>query len=170
MAAGCAVAAGQLPRDIREREGIAYDQRSLGILHFYRDQREFEAAIRVAELMRKYECNRRVISASEVVEIEPAFAECSDQIVGATYTAEDESGDAKKFTQGLAAVCARMGVTFMYGSEAVALEADPANSRIASIEVRTPDGYRSIHARDLVVSLGSYSASFLRPYGVSLAI
>ena len=165
-----ATASRSLLREIRERESIDYDQRALGILHFYRDHREFEAAIRVAELMRKYDCNRRVISASEVVKIEPTFAERSDQIVGATYTAEDESGDAKKFTQGLAAACVRMGVTFIYGSEAVALEAELTAGRIASIEVRTPEGYRSIRARDLVVSLGSYSAGFLRPYGVNLAI
>jgi D-amino-acid dehydrogenase len=63
-----------------------------------------------------------------------------------------------------------MGVTFIYGSEAVALEAERTGSRIASVEVRTPEGYRSIRAHDLVVSLGSYSAGFLRPYNVNLAV
>jgi D-amino-acid dehydrogenase len=160
----------KLLNEIRGREGIVYDQRSRGILHFYRDQREFEAAIPVAELMREYGCDRRVISADQVVEMEPAFEERRSSIVGATYTADDESGDAKKYTQALAEVCARMGVTLLYGSQAVALDADRSNGNVNAIEVRTPDGYRLIRGQNIVVSLGSYSAPFIRPYGVSLRI
>jgi len=39
-------------RQIRADEGFHYDEQSKGLLHFYRDRREFEAAIPVAELMR----------------------------------------------------------------------------------------------------------------------
>jgi D-amino-acid dehydrogenase len=91
-------------------------------------------------------------------------------IVGATYTATDESGDAKKFAQGLAAVCERMGVRFLYGSEVVALHAGEKVGVVQSVELRTPEGYQCLRARDVVVSMGSYSAPFLRPYGVSLNI
>jgi D-amino-acid dehydrogenase len=159
-----------LLQQIRKRENLHYDERTQGILHFYRDQREFEGAARVAELMRKYGCNRTVIDRNRVVEIEPALAERKADIVGATYTAEDESGDALAYTQRLAEVCVREGVTFLYGSEVVAMDADRAAGTVRSIEVRTPEGYRTLRARDIVVSLGSYSAPFLRPYGVSLAI
>jgi D-amino-acid dehydrogenase len=157
-----------LLREIRARENLSYDQRTTGILHFYRDQREFDAALPVAELMRKYGCNRVVVERDRVIEIEPAFADNHESIVGATYTADDESGDALKYTQALAQVCERMGVTFLYGSRAVALDASYGSVR--SVEVRTPAGYRAIAARDVVVSLGSYSQKFLRPYGVSLRI
>ena len=51
-----------LIQKIRADEGFHYDERSKGILHFYRDRREFEAAIPVAELMRKYGCDRKVIT------------------------------------------------------------------------------------------------------------
>src|SRR5690606_21552739 len=88
-----------LIQEIRAREGLQYDQRSNGILHFYRDRREFESAVKVAELMRRYNCNRTVVDKARILEIEPAFAEHIDDIVGATYTAEDESGDAHKYTQ-----------------------------------------------------------------------
>jgi len=159
-----------LLKEISDREGIAYDRRTLGILHFYRDPREFEAAIPVADLMRQHGCNRRIITADEVVRIEPAFEERRDEIVGATYTAEDESGDARKYTQGLAQACIRIGVTFLYGSEVLALDVNRAGHEVKSVEVRTPDGYRSIRGRDVVVSMGSYSAPFLRAYGVSLCI
>jgi len=120
--------------------------------------------------MKKHGCDRRVVDADEVLRIEPAFEDSRREIVGATYTAADESGDAKKFSQALASVCERMGVQFLWSSQIVALDADAEGSNVRSIEVRTPRGYESIEARDIVVSLGSYSAPFLRPHGVSLAI
>jgi D-amino-acid dehydrogenase len=36
--------------------------------------------------------------------------------------------------------------------------------------VRTPSGYRTIRGRNVVFALGSYSAPFLRAYGVRLNI
>src|SRR5262245_6393524 len=156
--------------EIRTRENLQYDQRLKGILHFYRDQREFDGAVRVAELMRKYGCNRNVISKSEALAIEPAFGPNIDAIVGATYTPDDESGDAHKYTQALAKVCADNGVAFFYGSSVVALDAEKSTQHVSAVEIRTPFGYQRLRARDIVVSLGSYSAPFLRPYGVRLNI
>jgi D-amino-acid dehydrogenase len=159
-----------LIQKIRADEGFHYDERSKGILHFYRDRREFEAAIPVAELMRKYGCERKVIDADRVVEIEPAFAEKRNEIVGATYTEGDESGDALKFTQALAQVCERLGGEFRYSYQVTALGADKARGEVRSVEVSGPDGYSTLRARDIVVSLGCWSAPFLRPYGVRLNI
>jgi D-amino-acid dehydrogenase len=159
-----------LLQQIRQREGLHYDERTRGILHFYRDRKEFESAVGVAELMRKYGCNRTVVDTDRVVEIEPALVESRSEIVGATYTAEDESGDALLYTQALAAVCSSMGATFLYGSQAVSIDADRAAATVRSVDVVTPQGFRTLRARDIVVCLGSYSAPFLRPYGVSLAI
>jgi D-amino-acid dehydrogenase len=156
--------------EIRQRENLQYDQRCQGILHFYRDQREFDAAIRVAELMRGHGCNRKLIGRSEVLAIEPAFEDHINDIVGATYTRDDESGDAHKYSQGLAKVCADKGVAFFYGSTVVALEVEKSGQRVASAEIRTPFGYQHLRGRDIVVCLGSYSAPFLRPYGIRLNI
>src|SRR5262249_52642503 len=52
----------------------------------------------------------------------------------------------------------------------VALEADKTKGQVHAVEVRTPTGYRRLRARDVVVCMGSYSAGFLRPYGVRLNI
>lgn len=159
-----------LIQKIRADEGLHYDERSKGILHFYRDRREFDAAVPVAELMRRYGCNRTVIDADKVVEIEPAFAERCGDIAGATYTADDESGDALKFTQNLAQVCAKMGGVFYYNHQVTALDADRASRQVSAVEVCGPDGYLNLQARDVIVSLGCWSAPFLRPYGVRLNI
>ncbi|MCF8477251.1 MAG: D-amino acid dehydrogenase [Pseudolabrys sp.] len=156
----------ELLQKTRRDEGFHYDERSKGILHFYRDRREFEAAIPVAELMRQYGCNRTVIDVDKVVEIEPAFADKRGEIAGATFTAEDESGDALKFTQKLAQVCEKMGGVFFYNHQVTALDADRAAAQVSAVEVCGPDGYRTLRARDVVISLGCWSAPFLRPYGV----
>lgn len=165
-----AVESRSLIRQIRGDENFHYDERSKGILHFYRSAEEFEAAIPVAELMRKYGCERNVIDADKVVEIEPAFADKRHEIAGATYTADDESGDAFKFTQNLAKVCEKMGATFLTNTQVTALGADRAAGEVNSVEVVGPGGYKTLRARDIVVSMGSWSAPFLRNYGVNLTI
>lgn len=157
-----------LIQEIRAREDLQYDQRTTGILHFYRDQREFDDAVQVAELMRCHGCNRNPVGRDRIPEIEPAFAENIDKIVGATYTAEDESGDAHKYTEQLAAVCGRMGADFRYDTEVVALHT--RGKSVEWVELQTDRGYETVCARDIVVSMGSYSAPFLRRYGVRLNI
>jgi D-amino-acid dehydrogenase len=159
-----------LIQQVREREQLQYDHRTKGILHFYRNAHEFESAMKVAELMRRYGCNREVIDRARILEIEPAFAENADKIVGATYTAEDESGDAFKYTQALASVCARKGATFSYDSNIVGLNTDRAARKVNDIEIQTPQGYKTLRARDVIVSLGTYSAPFMRRHGVRLNI
>jgi D-amino-acid dehydrogenase len=52
--------------------------------------------------MQRYGVQRRVVSRDELLRIEPAFKSFGHRIVGGTYTASDESGDAHVFTQALA--------------------------------------------------------------------
>jgi len=91
-----------LLKELRPALGLEYDQRQQGILHLYSDVAEFEHAIPQAALMRDYGCDRVVKSAAECLAIEPALAESTVPIVGGTYTADDESGDARKFAMALA--------------------------------------------------------------------
>lgn len=160
----------KLLQQIRRAEDLHYNDRQKGILHFYRDGQEFESAARVAELMRGIGCERKVIGRDEVLRLEPAFADQIDKVVGATYTGSDESGDAMQFTQKLAEVCAKGGVEFRYSTLVSALDADRGTRRIKAVEVRDAAGYHRLSARDIVVSLGCWSAPFLQPYGIALNI
>lgn len=99
-------------QQLRRDTGLEYDQRTQGILHFYTNPREFDAAEAPAAQMRALGCDRRVISADEAVRIEPALAHIRPQLAGATYTAEDESGDANRFARELVALCEQSGVVF----------------------------------------------------------
>ncbi len=152
-------------RALRRQTGIEYDQLERGILHFYTDARELEGAAQSARLMRELGCDRVPKTAAECVAIEPALAAMKHRLAGGTYAAEDETGDAHKFTQALAKLCAQRGVGFEYGARIERIVA--AGDRIAGVEVA---GRGLVRADAYVVSLGSYSPLLLRPIGVPLAI
>jgi D-amino-acid dehydrogenase len=153
---------------LRAETAIAYDHLERGILHIYTDQREWAAAIEVAALMREFGCTRQTISADECVAIEPTLAAARPLLVGGDYTADDESGDAHRFTQNLAALCAARGVVFRYAARIEKLAA--AGGQIAGVVVETPTGGDLLTADAYVAALGSYTPLLLRPLGIRLPI
>src|SRR4051812_20910699 len=95
---------------LRERTALSYDSLSRGILHFCTDERDFDALARHAATMRALGIARDVKSAAECLAIEPALQRAEVRVSGGVYTPRDESGDAHKFTQALAALCRAKGV------------------------------------------------------------
>ncbi len=152
-------------KGLRRELDLHYDELERGILHVYTDQREFEAAIPQAALMRDFGCEREVKSAAECLAIEPTLAGSVLPIVGGTYTARDESGDACRFTQRLAERCVARGVQFRFGTAVERLES--AGGRVSG--VRLAGGERVV-ADNYVVALGSYSPLLLRPLGIRIPV
>jgi D-amino-acid dehydrogenase len=141
-----------LRRDI----GIAYDERTQGILHFYTSQKEFDGAEAPAAQMRALGCDRRVISADEAVRIEPALRHIRPQLAGATYTAEDESGDANRFARELVARCQADGVQFLMNHTVTALR--QAGGEIDHVEATDAEGrFQRLRADAYVLAMGSLS-------------
>ena len=156
-------------RQLRAATGIAYDQRTQGILHFYTSQKEFDGALAPAEQMRALGCERQVVSADEAVRIEPALAHIRPQLAGATFTAEDESGDANTFTRELARLCEAAGVQFRMGHHITALR--EAGGRIDHVEVTNADGrFEHVHGDAFVLAMGSFSPLLAQPLGIHLPI
>jgi len=154
---------------LRADTGIKYDELTKGILHFYTDPKEFEDAIVASEFMRNYGCDRNVIDKkSDIVAIEPAFANAVDKIVGATFTASDESGDAQKFTNNLAILAAAKGVNFLF--EHTITQIKHSKGEISGVTVKHHDEVFDITADVYVVCLASYSALMIRDLGISLLI
>lgn len=121
-------------KDVVAATGINYNRLERGIAHYFTDQKTFDTAGEAAALMRKYGVARRVVSTAELLAIEPAFKSFAHRIVGGTYTASDESGDARVFTQALAQRCADRGARFLYGHDIERLE--KAGGAIESVAVR----------------------------------
>lgn len=157
-------------KDIVAETGITYHRLERGIAHYFTDQKVFDSAANAAVLMQGFGVKRQVITRSELMEIEPAYRSFADRIVGGTYTASDESGDARVFTQALARACEALGVRFLYGHDVVRLE--KAGNAIEAVRLRERSSGR-LHAGvadAFVAACGSYTAPLLRTAGVDLSI
>jgi D-amino-acid dehydrogenase len=157
-------------KEVVAATGIEYKRLEKGIAHFYLDQKSFDAAGQAAALMGKYGVNRRVVSREELLKIEPAFQQFASQIVGGTYTASDESGDARVFTQELAKRCAAKGVKFMWNHDVLSLNQRSGDIETVSVCERSTGEIRTLTADHFVVAMGSYTAPLLRTVGVNLPI
>jgi len=152
-------------QDMRRDLGIQYHHLERGILNFYRDQAEFESSQEMAEVMRNYGVDRRIIGVDEILQLEPALAPVRDSIVGGDYTAEDETGDAYLFTCALADKAREQGVEFRYATRLSRLLS--FGGRIQGAEIIGPDGqYETLHADAYVAALGADTPEFVSPLGV----
>ncbi|WP_036486912.1 D-amino acid dehydrogenase [Myxosarcina sp. GI1] len=155
---------------LRAQTGIEYDCLNKGIPHFYTSSQEFEAAVEVTQLMQEFGCGRQVMTPEQAVQIEPALQTVRDKIVGATYTAADESGDAHQFTQNLAKLCQKRGTEFLWNTCVHTLETGD-EGKLDGIQITRSNGTRETLRPDLcVVAMGSYSSLLLSPLGINLQI
>lgn len=156
-------------QQLRRDTGIRYDERTQGILHFYTTQKEFDGALAPAEQMRALGCERQVISADEAVKLEPALAHIRPQLAGATYTAEDESGDANRFARELARLAAEAGVKFLMSHTITALR--EVGGAIDHVEVTDAEGrFQRMRGDSFVMAMGSLSPLLAAPLGIRLPI
>ncbi len=149
---------------LREATGLEYDQVTRGILHIFRSRADYEEALPQVELMNRMGCIRRVIDVEECLDLEPALAHVRDELVGGIHSPNDESGDAYKFTTGLAEICAGQGTRFHFGTTVNALVV--AGGRFCAVE--TSAG--AIEADVCIVALGSYSPLLLKPIGIKAPV
>jgi len=150
---------------LRAETGIQYEQQSRGILRLYHDRSALDEALAAAGAERQHGVDLRELSAAECVQLEPALSACTAPIAGGVWAAADESGDAHKFTQELARLCAARGVQFRYDSRVERVEAEGA--RVMRVLLA---GGETIAADAYVVALGSYSPLLLRPLGISIPV
>lgn len=159
----------QALQELRRDTGIEYDQLTRGILQFYVDKGDFEAAQKSSELLRQYGIERSVKSAEEAIAIEPALANIRDKLAGATYAETDESGDAKLFTERLATLAKEKGVDFRYGANIEAIETD--KGKISGVRVRYSTGHtETLFADAYVCAAGSYSYLLLKQIGITIPV
>ena len=156
-------------QQLRRDTGIAYDRRTQGILHFYTSPKEFEAALAPTEQMRELGCERNIVSADEAVRLEPTLRHIRPQLAGATYTAEDESGDANRFARELVKLCEANGVKFLMNHTITALR--EAGGQIDHVEATDSEGrFQRLYADAYVMAMGSFSPLLMKPLGINLPI
>ena len=151
-------------RQLRNDLGLTYDHRQEGILHICRDEREMASVAAATAQMREFGLNRRMVSADECYDIEPALRQSNAKILGGSFTPDDESGDAHKFTQSLAQKCIERGATFKFDTKIIGLKHD--QGRVTSVQ--TDAG--TINGDAFLVCMGSYSPLLTKPLGIHLPI
>lgn len=157
-------------KDVVRATGIQYQRLERGIAHYFTDQASLDGAAGAAALMRAHGVQRMVVSRDELLAIEPAFRSFAHRIVGGTYTASDESGDARMFTEQLALRCEWRGAQFLYGHDVARLATEGGKAGTVRVRDRGTGLVRSLSADAVVVACGSYSAPLLRTVGVDLPI
>lgn len=160
-------------RALREETKLDYTHSSYGIMHFYTDKEDYESSKAGAKLMTSLGCPRNTITPDEVIRIEPALSPVHDRLIGGDFTPDDEHGDSREFTIALSEKAIEKGVEFRFNTTATRLikEGTGAASRIVAVETITPTGeFEVLKADAFVISMGSFSAPFLKPLGISLMI
>lgn len=147
---------------------IHFEQRHQGIMHFYTNLDEYQAALAPTKRMQTLGCHRTTISPQEARLIEPALSVLGDTLIGATYTDEDLSGNAHLFTNELAKLCKAHGVTFLYNTHITKII--NKNNHIEQIELKNNHQTIAHKSDHFVVCLASYGKRLLDPIGVHLPI
>ena len=143
-----------------QEEGIDFDLKKEGILHIYRDKKGFDHAGKVSVMLAKGGLPRHAVTPEEMKAIEPTLA---GTYYGGYFTESDSTGDIHKFTNGLAAAAARLGVHTLYGQDVTSVQ---SNGQQAVITVGQQDATPSVHTFDsVVVCAGVASRDFAAQLG-----
>lgn len=156
-------------RELRAHLNLQYDQSTRGILHLFFNAAEMRAAERRARRLESYGIEAKLCERGHCLDIEPALADSRSPFVGGIHAPSDESGDAHKFVQALAAACAERGVQFFYDTQIEAL--DVLGNSVGGVNVVSGRGMRGQYRADaFVCALGPYSTLLAARYGERLPI
>jgi len=131
-----------------QAEGIEFDHKRKGILHFYRDKKGFEHAAQVSKLLAAGGLPRRAVTPQEIAAIEPSL---HGKFYGGYFTESDSTGDIHKFTYGLAKACERHGVKIYNEHEVLSVG---SNGQSAFVQVKHAGETLSLTFDAMVVCAG----------------
>jgi D-amino-acid dehydrogenase len=151
-------------KELRQETDIAFDHGTGGVLQLFRTAEELAGADKAARVLADFGVAHRILSAREVLEVEPALRCTAVGLQGGLHLPNDETGDCHKFTNGLAELLRRRGVVFKFDTTVKRLQ--PEGTRITGAV--TDQGL--LVADAYVVALGSAAVDILRPLGINLPI
>jgi len=157
MARLCAYSQTVLRETVAETE-VSFDRRPGGLIYFFRSPESFARASAGAALLEAGGVAIERVDGAGVHARLGALAGPASAIAGGLYAPNDESGDARLYTIGLAAACRAAGVELRLGETIRSLVVE--SGRV--VGVQTDRG--RVAADAVVVSLGVYSRRLLRPH------
>src|SRR5690606_31776527 len=107
---------------LRDETGIEYEGRQKGTLQLFRTQQQLDAATLDVEALKAAGVAHELLAPADMLRVEPGLAASVHKFVGGLRTPGDETGDCHIFTTRLAAIAAKLGVQFHYGTSIDAIE------------------------------------------------
>ena len=151
-------------KELRAQTGIQYDQRMQGTLQLFRTQAQLDGTAADVAILKRYGVAFELLDRAGFIRHEPALAYVQEKFVGGLLLPGDETGDCFKFTQNLAALAAKRGVQFRYGTHIQRLQL--AGKQIEGVV--TDAG--TLKADAYLVALGSYSPLLLKSVGIRIPV
>lgn len=107
----------ELYQEIQQEEGIEFDRTASGILHFYKDEKYFDAAKQAKAIYNDNGVEWDILSTTQTLSMDPALSGLSD-LKGGAWTKSDFTGDIHKFCYEMERVLRdKYGVVFQYNWE-----------------------------------------------------
>lgn len=151
----------QTLQGLRERVPLHYSASRRGCVAVFRDEAALSEAADQASLMADAGVRYEILDGAALVAREPAL---SGAFVGGLWYPDDESGDARLFSENLAELARGHGTEFRFGTTVDRL----LGSREAVTGVATDHGV--FRGDAYVLAAGSYSPLLTRPLGLKLPI
>lgn len=152
-------------QSLRLENNLQYNQNTNGIITYYTSENSYKGAKTANKIFNDNGCNRQMKTFDELVQIEPTLAHSSFRIFGGDYLAEDESGDAKLFTQQMFSICKKIGVHFIFNHSISASPNSVSSANLNYVLIKNDlikdSPHEEISADAFICCLGSYSKKFI---------
>jgi D-amino-acid dehydrogenase len=149
---------------LRQLPGLDFEGREQGTLQLFRTQKQLDHIHGDVEVLKQYGVRYEVLDPKGCVAAEPGLATAAVPFVGALRLPDDDTGDCKLFTEGMARRAAAAGVTFQFDTAIHGLESE--GDRITGVATSrgrlTADAY--------VMALGSYTPLMVKRLGIRLPV
>jgi D-amino-acid dehydrogenase len=149
---------------LRPETGVQYDGREQGTLQLFRYQKQLDHIGGDVEVLKQYGVPYEVLDPAACVAAEPGLVTAKVGFVGGLRLPNDDTGDCKMFTEGMAKLCESLGVRFDYSTTIERIVGD--GSRVSGVLT----GKGEVKADAYVVALGSYSPQMVRDLGLTVPI
>jgi D-amino-acid dehydrogenase len=157
-----AMRSAELMDELRERVPFGFSHRTAGKLVLLSSRSELKTAQDNCRLKNRHECDTKILSRQEAIEVEPAVEKMSGDCLAAIYSRNDAVADSRAFTSGLRDWLEQSGkVSFRRASTVQELVLDGSEAKAVSVDDDTLD------ADAVIVCMGAWGHRLLRSVGVN---
>lgn len=150
--------------ELRAEHQLDFAHGTSGTLQVFRSEAQLNGMLKDVQVLQQFGVPHEVLTPEGCAVAEPGLARVRDKIVGGLRLPDDQTGDCRRFTAGLAKVAADMGVTFRFGVEVYELMV--SHGQIAGLDTSEGD----LFAHSYLLAAGPHSAALAQQAEIRLPI